>query len=99
MLFPAGMLQVLSHPLASRLAASSEVGAFVDRATRLITVREWDRTEDVALGFWLQQLLAVGQLPNVSFCAQARGRHTTWAAVRVMLCTTRHATRRSRSTT
>ena len=66
-LFPAGMLQVLSRPVALQVASSREINAFVARATKLLELRAWDRTEDVALGFWVQQLLADGILANVSF--------------------------------
>ena len=57
-LFPSGMLQVLSLPVARAVAESASVQAFVRRATELIDLSDWDRTEDVALGFWLSQLLA-----------------------------------------
>ena len=66
-LFPSGMLQLLSARVVRALAASREVREFVRRATRLISVRSWDRTEDVALGFWLHMLLADGALPTTTF--------------------------------
>ena len=56
-LFPSGMLQVLSLPVARAIASSASVQNFVRRASQLIDLSDWDRTEDVALGFWIGQLL------------------------------------------
>jgi hypothetical protein len=65
--FPSGMLQVLSAPLVAALVNSPTIRDFASRATRLIRLRDWDRTEDVALGFWLSQLLVDGSLRDISF--------------------------------
>lgn len=66
-LFPSGMLQVLSAPVVAALDASSTISEFVRRSRELIDLRDWDRTEDVALGFWLHQLLAEGKLPRIVY--------------------------------
>ena len=39
----------------------------VNRAVATVDLETWGRGEDVALGFWLQQLLAERVLPQVSF--------------------------------
>ena len=69
MLFPSGMLQVLSLAVARVVVRSTSVQEFVRRATQLINLDDWDRTEDVALGFWLGQLLAEqpAALPSITF--------------------------------
>lgn len=56
--FPSGALQILSHPLAATIVGAADVHAFVSRATSTIDLLAWDKTEDVALGFMLVQLLA-----------------------------------------
>jgi len=58
--FLSGMVQVLSRTLATAIATSLEVRAFVERADVIIDLVSWDKTEDVALGYWLVQLLLSG---------------------------------------
>lgn len=73
--FLSGMIQVLSHSVANAIANSSDVAAFTERASRSIDLATWDRTEDVALGFWIVQLLISGSLtPQVAFAALEKKR-------------------------
>jgi hypothetical protein len=56
------MLQVLSRGLAHTVASSEEVRTFVARASAVIDMVTWDKTEDVVLGYWLVQLLLSGAI-------------------------------------
>lgn len=73
--FVSGMLQVLSRGLAHTVASSEEVRAFVARASAVIDMVTWDKTEDVVLGYWLVQLLLSGAIaPLVHLAALEPGR-------------------------
>ena len=60
-LFPSGMLQVLSLPVVQAVAKHGLVQEFVRRSKELVELTDWDRTEDVALGWWLTQMLISGE--------------------------------------
>ena len=65
-LFASGMLQILSLNVVKALASSTLVKTFVERATLSIDLNDWDRTEDVALGYVLTQLLMLEDASSIS---------------------------------